>query len=199
MEPSRLRTSDSDAPAQIRAQAFEIIRAKSFFRRRITLASGRESDFYFNMKPTMFDPQGAMLLARMLLARVAELKSEYVGGLAVGAIPLIATVCALSSEAGRPLSGFFVRKEVKDHGTRQRIDGLEEGATLAGKPITILEDVTTTGGSAMLAVQAAREAGAQIETVLSVVDRGEGAAETYRAAGVPFTSLFRAQEFLASS
>jgi orotate phosphoribosyltransferase len=97
-----------------------------------------------------------------------------------------------SFQRGRPLGCFYVRKEAKDHGTESLVDGyLETGAKVA-----ILEDVTTTGGSAMQAVEEVRAAGGTVALVLSILDRGEGAAELYEAAGVPFKSLFRAEEFL---
>jgi orotate phosphoribosyltransferase len=196
MEPQRSMPPRDHADA--RERLFGIIRENSFFRRKITLVSGRESDFYFDMKPTMFDPEGAALLARLFLERLQGARVDYVGGLAVGAIPLIATVAARSHDDGRPIPGFFVRKEVKEHGTKRRIDGLPEGASLSGRTVVVLEDVTTTGGSAMLAVEASREAGANILQVLSIVDRQEGAADTYAKAGVPFGSLFTASEFLAA-
>ncbi len=113
-------------------------------------------------------------------------------GLEMGAVPLIAPVAIKSRETGRPLMGFFVRKAPKDHGTKQRIEGLD----IAGKIAVIVEDVTTTGGSAMQAVEQVRAAGGKVALVLSILDRGEGAAELYAAAGVPFKSLFRAEEFL---
>jgi orotate phosphoribosyltransferase len=99
-----------------------------------------------------------------------------------------------SLDLGRPLPGFFVRKAAKDHGTKQRIEGLD----VQGRTAIILEDVTTTGGSAMQAVEVVKAAGGKVALVLSILDRGEGAAELYAAAGVPFKSLFRAEEFLAA-
>lgn len=179
--------------AATRNRLIELIRARSFGRRKVVLASGRESDFYFDMKPTMFHPEGAALLARMVLARLAGLGVDYVGGLEMGAVPLIASVAALSHDQGKPLPGFFVRKAVKDHGTRKRIEGAE---TISGKRVAILEDVTTTGGSAIQAVEAAREAGAEVALVLTIVDRLEGAAESFAKADVPFASLFTADDFL---
>jgi orotate phosphoribosyltransferase len=179
--------------AAIRNRLVELIAERSFGRKKITLASGRESDFYFDMKPTMFHPEGAALLARMILARLSQLDVEFVGGLEMGAVPLIASVSAFSHEAGRPIPGFFVRKAVKDHGTKKRIDGTD---SLAGKRVAILEDVTTTGGSAVQAVEAAREAGAEVVLVLSIVDRLEGADETFAAAKVPFDSLFTRDDFM---
>jgi orotate phosphoribosyltransferase len=132
------------------------------------------------------------LLAALIVDELAGVKADCVGGLEMGAVPLIAPVAMRSFEAGRPLLGFFVRKAPKDHGTRQRIEGLD----LAGKTAVILEDVSTTGGSAMQAVEEVRAAGGTVALVLSILDRGEGSAELYAAAGVPFKSLFRAEEFL---
>ena len=121
-----------------------------------------------------------------------------VGGLAVGALPLISTIPMLSARHAKPIPGFFVRKEVKDHGTMKLVEGLAEGETLRGKRVVILDDVTTTGGSAMIAVQAATDAGAKVILVLSVVDREEGAEEFYKEKGIPFEALFRASELLGS-
>jgi orotate phosphoribosyltransferase len=182
------------AESDIRSRVFGIIHTRSFGRRRIKLASGRESDFYFDMKPTMFDPEAAAYLPDLILDRLDGTDIQLVGGLEMGAVPLIATVSGRSFQRGRPLGGFFVRKNVKEHGTRKRIDGTD----VSGKRVAILEDVTTTGGSAMQAVEAVREVGGEVVLVLSIVDRGEGAAEFYRGRGVPFDSLFTAAEFLAA-
>jgi orotate phosphoribosyltransferase len=181
------------AAAAVRNRLAELIRERSFGRRKVVLASGRESDFYFDMKPTMFHPEGASLLAQMILARLSGLGVDYIGGLEMGAVPLIASVAALSHDQGKPLPGFFVRKAVKDHGTKKRIEAAE---SLAGKRVAILEDVTTTGGSAIQAVDVARAAGAEVVLVLSIVDRLEGAKESFAHAGVPFASLFTADDFL---
>jgi orotate phosphoribosyltransferase len=142
----------------------------------------------------MFHPEGAARVARLILDRLQGLPVDYIGGLEMGAVPLVAQVNVLSHETGRPLPGFFVRKNVKDHGTRRVIEAADD---LRGKNVVILEDVTTTGGSAMQAVEAARSAGANVILVLSIVDREEGATAFYQQAGVPFGSLFRASEFLA--
>jgi orotate phosphoribosyltransferase len=112
--------------------------------------------------------------------------------LAVSKWPLIAPV-VMKSLSSRSLHGFFVRKVAKDHGTKKII----EGADIGGKNVVILDDVTTTGGSAMDAVKVVRDAGATVTLVLSILDRGEGAAEFYEKAGIPFRCLFRAEEFLA--
>jgi len=183
---------------KIRARAFALIKERSFFRGRITLASGKESDFYLDMKPTMLSPEGATLLAELLLDKLPDSQVDYVGGLAVGAVLLVSPINMLSFIRARPIFGFFVRKEIKDHGTKRLIDGLAKGETLQGKRVVVLEDVTTTGGSSMIAVKAAQEAGADVIMVLSVVDRQDGATELYEKAGIPFVALFTASEFLAA-
>ena len=180
---------------ELRDRLFTLLQEKAFRRGRVVLASGRESDFYFDMKPAMLDPDGAALMAELILQQIHGVKADCIGGLEMGAVPLIAPVAMRSVEFGRRLPGFFVRKAVKDHGTKKRVDGTD----IAGKTVVILEDVTTTGGSAMDAVKAVEEAGANVALVLSILDRGEGAAELYAKAGIPFKSLFRAEEFLAAS
>ena len=177
---------------EARNKLFALLKEKALRRGRVVLASGRESDFYFDMKPAMLDPDGATLMSELILQYIQDVKADCIGGLEMGAVPLIAPVAMRSPEIGRRLPGFFVRKAVKDHGTKKRIDGCD----IAGKTVVILEHVTTTGGSAMDAVKAVEEAGAKVALVLSILDRGEGAAELYEAAGIPFKSLFRAEEFL---
>jgi orotate phosphoribosyltransferase len=178
-----------------RNKLFALLKEKAFRRGRVVLASGRESDFYFDMKPAMLDPDGAALMAELILQQLHGVKADCIGGLEMGAVPLIAPVAMRSPDFGRRMPGFFVRKAVKDHGTKKRVDGTD----IAGKTVIILEDVTTTGASAMDAVKAVTEAGAKVALVLSILDRGEGAADLYAKAGIPFTSLFRAEEFLAST
>jgi orotate phosphoribosyltransferase len=187
---------DQDARSfELRNQLYMLLRERAFRRGRVVLASGKESDYYFDMKPAMLDPDGAALMADLILIEIQGVTADAVGGLEMGAVPLIAPVAMKSPSFGRYLPGFFVRKAVKDHGTKKRIDGND----IAGKSVVILEDVTTTGGSAMDAVKAVEEAGATVALVLSILDRGEGAAELYAEAGVPFKSLFKAEEFLSAA
>ena len=179
-----------------RARLHEIIRKRSFGRGEITLASGRKSDFYFNLKPTMMDPEGATLLAELTYEALKDESYDYIGGLEMGAVPLAGAIAQISWIKGHPIAAFFVRKKPKEHGARLAIEGLTKDETLAGKRIVVVEDVTTTGGSAMKAVEALREAGADVALVFTMVDRQEGAAETFAAAKLPFRSLYTAREFL---
>jgi orotate phosphoribosyltransferase len=181
------------ATFELRNKLYMLLRERAFRRGRVVLASGRESDYYFDMKPAMLDPDGASLMAELILHEIQGVIVDAVGGLEMGAVPLIAPVAMKSQDFGRYLPGFFVRKAVKDHGTKKRVDGND----IEGKSVVILEDVTTTGGSAMDAVKAVEEAGAKVALVISILDRGEGAAELYAQAGIPFKSLFKAEEFLA--
>lgn len=179
-----------------RARLADIIRARSFGRGEITLASGRKSDFYFNLKPTMLDPEGAALLAELSLDALKDEGIDYIGGLEMGAVPLAGAIAQLSWMQGKPIAAFFVRKKPKEHGARLAVEGLAKGETLAGKRIVIVEDVTTTGGSAIKAVDAVREAGGEVVMVFTMVDREEGATENFREAGLELRSLYKAGEFL---
>jgi orotate phosphoribosyltransferase len=161
----------------------------------IQLVSGRSSNFYFDMKPTMLDPEGAHLIATLILDALADAEVDLVGGLEMGAVPLATAVAAASFARGRPLPAFFVRKQAKEHGARKLVEGLAPGESLAGKRVAVLEDVTTTGGSASKAIEVLKAEGAVIDRVVTVVDRLEGAAENFKAAGIPFTAILTAADF----
>ena len=179
-----------------RARLADIIRKRSFGRGEITLASGRKSDFYFNLKPTMLDPEGAALLAELSLDALKDDNVDYIGGLEMGAVPIAGAIAQLSWLKGHPIAAFFVRKKPKEHGARLAVEGLAKGESLKGKRIVIVEDVTTTGGSAIKAVDAVKDAGGEVVMVFTMVDRDEGAAETFSKAGIAFRSLYKAGEFL---
>jgi orotate phosphoribosyltransferase len=183
-------------PKAARARLKDIIAKRSFGRGEITLASGRKSDFYFNLKPTMLDAEGAALLAQLTLDALASEELDYIGGLEMGAVPIAAAASAVSALTSSPVHAFFVRKHPKEHGAKLLIEGLMKGESLEGKRVAVIEDVTTTGGSAMKAVEAAKDAGAEIALVFTMIDRQEGAAENFQQAGIKFVSLFTADEFL---
>jgi orotate phosphoribosyltransferase len=177
--------------ADKKRQLLEIIRRRSLLQNRdFTLSSGRSSNYFFDMKRTMFDPQAAPLVSDLLFERIRSEMVDCIGGLETGAIPIVALLCARSWPE-KPLRGFFVRKETKGHGTDQRIEGLLD----AGARVVVLEDVTTTGASAMQVVGAAQARGGTIVKVISVVDRLEGAAANFREAGIAFDSLFTWRDF----
>src|ERR1700746_736350 len=132
-----------------RARLAEIIRKRSFGVVTAPLASGRKSNFFFNLKPTMLDPEGATLLAELTYEALKDDGLDSVGGLEMGAVPLAGAVAQLSWIKGHPIAAFFVRKKPKEHGARLAVEGLAKGETLEGKRVVIVEDVTTTGGSAL--------------------------------------------------
>lgn len=168
-----------------------LIAKKSVLRDKIyKLASGETSDIYFDLKPTMFDPAGAKLLANMLVEILEKHKVQLIGGLEMGAVPLVSQVCAVSSDQF-PISGFFVRKAAKDHGTKYNA----EGCLKRGSKVIIVDDVTTSGGSVMQAVNAAREQKCNVELVVTIVDRNEGAVENLRKEGVELLALYTSDEF----
>jgi orotate phosphoribosyltransferase len=180
----------ADLPAK-RERLLGIIRRNSLLQDRdFVLASGRSSSFFFDMKRTMLDPEGAALAADLLFDRIEEEDVDCIGGLETGAIPIVAALCARSWPQ-KPTKAFFVRKEAKGHGTDQRIDGLIE----PGSRVILFEDVTTTGGSVMRAADAVRQRDCTIVKIITIVDRLEGAEDNFRNAGIAFESLFTWREF----
>ncbi len=178
-----------------RERLIAIVKARSVETgRTFTLASGRTSDFYCNLKPTMLDPEGAYLLGALIVEALKGDNPDLVGGLELGAVPLAAAAAAMSHAAGHPMQAFVVRKQTKEHGTKSLVEGLQRGDSLKGKRVVILEDVTTTGGSSMKAIEAVRSEGGQVIKVLTMVDRQEGAAEAFAKAGIPFSALITAAE-----
>jgi orotate phosphoribosyltransferase len=176
----------------------ELITARSFSAGAETrLVSGRSTNFYFNMKPSMLHPESAHLIATLMLEELKGRHVDYVGGLEIGAVPLATALAVLSQGQGRPIRAFFVRKQAKEHGARKLVEGLAPDETLQGKRVVILEDVTTTGGSSMRAIDAVRAQGGIIAGVITVVDRLEGAAEAFKVAAIPFHALLTVADFRA--
>ena len=179
-----------------RKRLIDIVRERSFsIGGETKLVSGRSTGFYFDMKPCMLHPEGAHLIATLILEALRGAKVDLIGGLEMGAVPLATAVAVASQAQGRPLPAFFVRKQAKEHGARKLVEGLAPGESLQGKRVVILEDVTTTGGSSMKAIEAVRAEGAVVDRVITVVDRLEGAADTFKAAGIPFTAILTAADF----
>ncbi|BAT59140.1 orotate phosphoribosyltransferase [Variibacter gotjawalensis] len=184
------------AHANAREGLIALIKERSFGRGKITLASGRESDFYFDLRPTALHPAGAAYIGELVVDMIKDLDIEYVGGLAMGAIPIATAVAIASYQRGGNIGAFFVRKAEKNYGTRKLVEGLPKGQTLKGKNVLVVEDTTTSGGSAMQAVQVLREEGANVVLVITIVDRQEGAEETFAAEKLPFRSVLTADVFL---
>lgn len=170
----------------------DIIAKKSLLSGSFTLASGKPSGYFFDMKKTMFDPEGASLVGELLYELVAgDSDCQAVGGLELGAVPIAVAIAMKSAEGKRPIDAFFVRKEAKDHGTAKLIDG----NFAPGSKVIVLEDVTTTGGSAMKAVKAVRDQGGTVGKIVTIVDRLEGARENLQKEGLELVSLFTNDDF----
>ena len=159
-----------------------------------TLASGRKSRHFFDMKPLMMDPEGSTLLAELMEIYLDDLEPDFVGGLELGAVPLtaIAITGNAKSTKGSKRKGFMVRKEPKGRGGKKTSNppGIEGTSLAEGGKIVVLEDVTTTGGSAIKAVKMIKsETNCEILGVLAILDREEGGKEAFNDAGIPFESL----------
>ena len=154
----------------------DIIIEKSFKYRDdppFTLASGRTSNYYFNCKPTTLDPEGMNLIGEIVFAMLADADVTAAGGLTLGADPIANALAVISYQKGKPIKSFIVRKDVKAHGTRSAL----EGNVHAGERVVIIDDVITTGGSTITAIERAREAGLTIDRVIALIDREEGGRE----------------------
>ena len=154
-----------------------------------TLSSGRKSAYYFDGRLLSLDPEGAHLIGNAMLPIVSNAGVAAIGGPTLGADPIVAAVAMASWQQGTPLPAFIVRKEAKEHGTAQLIEGpLPPPGTL----VAIVDDACTTGGSLFHAIAAAEAAGCTVGLVMAILDRNEGGSDTIRARGYPFASLLTA-------
>ena len=182
---------------QMRQRLKELLLEKSYRKGKIKLTSGKESDFYIDGKQTTLDAEGAYLCGRLLYNLIcsSQEKIDAVGGMTLGADPLVTAVSVVSFLEGQALPAFIVRKEPKSHGTENYIEGrenLKEGARVA-----LLEDVVTTGGTLLQVIERVKSQGFGIGMVATIVDRQEGGAEALAAHGYTLLSLFNREELLA--
>jgi orotate phosphoribosyltransferase len=177
-------TREAPTAADDRAALLTQIRDKAVVHGRVVLSSGREADYYVDLRRITLDSEAAPLVGRVMLDVTAELDYDAVGGLTLGADPVAAAMLHAAAATGRRLDAFVVRKEGKAHGLQRRI----EGPDVAGRRVLAVEDTSTTGGSVLAAVTALREAGAQVVGVAVIVERG--AAETVRAEGLPYLAAY---------
>jgi orotate phosphoribosyltransferase len=170
-------------------ELIRIIRKLSYREGDFTLSSGKKSKFYIDLKATTLHPDGAYCIGEVAVDRVLELKLpvQGVGGLTLGADPLATAISLAARKRGLLWPAFIVRKEPKKHGTSQYIEGTEN--LPKGASVLVLEDVVTTGGSSLIAIERLREAGFKPLSVLTVVDRQEGGEEALRKAGLSLVSL----------
>ena len=179
-----------------RARLLELLRALSFERRKVVLASGKESDFYVDCKRTALTAEGHVLVGRLLFDQVRAIRPlvRGVGGLTLGADPIASAIALTSFLEGEPVDAFVVRKEPKGHGTGQWIEGRK--TIPDGSRVVVIEDVVTSGGSALKAIERCRAEQLVPVACLALVDRQEGGRDAIEAAGVPLEALFTRTDFI---
>jgi orotate phosphoribosyltransferase len=188
------------AAANRRARLLELLRDRSFARKRVVLASGKESDFFIDCKQTVLTAEGHALVGELMLDALAQLPAcDAVAGVELGGCPLASAV-ALTSQlrhargAGAAKDAVYVRKDAKDHGSKRVLEGDTRLAPSAS--LVILEDVTTTGGSTLKAVEKLRAAGFHVDGVVTLVDRLEGGREAIEAAGLKLVAVYTRRDFI---
>ncbi|MGH7435152.1 MAG: orotate phosphoribosyltransferase [Polyangiaceae bacterium] len=183
--------------AASRPRLLELLRTHAYERKRVILASGKESDFFIDCKRVILTAEGHALTGEVMLDALSAFGScVAVAGVALGGCPLASAVALTSFQRATPLDAVYVRKEVKDHGSRQLIEGaarLQQGARVA-----LLEDVVTTGGSTLQAAEKMRAAGLVLAGVVAIVDRLEGGRDAIEAAGLKLVSLFTRDDFVTT-
>ena len=164
----------------------DLIRTKAVVHGRVTLSSGKEADYYVDLRRITLDGEAAPLVGQVMNALVADLEFDAVGGLTMGADPVATAMVHARAAAGGRLDAFVVRKAEKAHGLQQRI----EGPSIVGRRVLVVEDTSTTGGSPLAAVEACREAGAEVVAVAVIADRASGAGEKVRDAGLDYRAAY---------
>lgn len=165
-----------------KAELIEYVKKLAVVTGKVTLASGKEADYYVDMRRVTLNGKAAPLVGKVMAELVADWDFEAVGGLTLGADPVATAMLHYQASLGGALDVFVVRKEAKSHGLQRQI----EGTDVAGKRVLVVEDTSTTGGSALTAVEALRAAGAEVVGVAVIVDRDTGAQERVEAAGLPY-------------
>jgi orotate phosphoribosyltransferase len=171
-------------PSAERTALLEQIRSKALFRGDFTLSSGLKADYYVDLRRVNLAGATAPLVGRVMLETVRELEFDAVGGLTMGADPMATAIMYAALAEGRPMDAFVVRKADKAHGLQRRI----EGPDVAGRRVLVVEDASTTGNSPLAAVEAVREAGAEVVAVACIIERG--AARAIEAAGLPYYAAY---------
>ncbi len=169
-----------------RARLLDLIRTNAIVHGRVTLSSGQEADYYVDLRRITLDGEAAPLVGQVMNDLVADLEFDAVGGLTMGADPVATAMLHARAAAGGRLDAFVVRKAGKAHGLQQRI----EGPSIEGRRVLVVEDTSTTGGSPVTAVEACREAGAEVVAVAVIADRASGAEEVIRAQGLAYRAAF---------
>jgi orotate phosphoribosyltransferase len=168
----------------------DLVKAQAIVHGKVTLSSGREADYYVDLRRTTLSSAAAPLVGRVMLELTQDWDFDAVGGLTMGADPIAAAMLHQAAAQGRQLDAFVVRKEAKAHGLQRRI----EGPDITGRRVLVVEDTSTTGGSPLTALAAVREAGAVPVGVATIADRATGAGEKIEAEGVPYRYVYSLED-----
>lgn len=179
-----------------RDRLLELLRERSFARKRVVLASGKESDFFIDCKQTVLSAEGHALVGELMFVAASKIVGlAAVAGVELGGCPLASAVALVSFQRGAPLDAVYVRKEAKDHGSKRLLEG--DARLAPDARVVILEDVVTTGGSTLKCADKLRAAGFEVGHVIALVDRQEGGREAIEAAGLSLTALYTRTDFMA--
>lgn len=186
-----MTTTDSFTGPTPREQLRDLITSLAVVHGKVTLSSGKEADYYVDLRRVTLHHRAAPLIGHVMLDALEEaglgtVEVDAVGGLTLGADPIATALLHAAASRGLDLDAFVVRKAAKAHGMQRQI----EGPDISGRRVVVVEDTTTTGGSPIAAIEAARAAGAEVVGVATIVDRATGAREKIEALGVPYHSLF---------
>jgi orotate phosphoribosyltransferase len=173
-----------------RNRLIELIKANALRFGDFTLASGKQAKYYLDCRKLTLDGESANLIAAGMLEIISQDMPDCVGGMAIGADPITAAIITCAWQQGHSLKGFIVRKEAKQHGTGQQV----EGPVVAGQRALMVEDVITTGGSSLTAIEHARAHGLTVDRLIAIVDRGESSASVFADVDVKFSALFHVQD-----
>ncbi len=177
-----------------RAQLFQILKEKAFFRGKFILSSGKESSFYLDARLVSLSPAGAYLTGKVMLEMIKDDKVDAIGGPTLGADPMVGAIASLSFQANKPINTFIIRKQPKPHGKQQQVEGpeLKEGFT-----VVIIDDVATTGKAFVESIEVLQKMNIKIAKAICIIDRNEGAREALAKYNVPLAPIFTINEFLA--
>ncbi len=180
----------------LRARLLELLKEKAYKKGKFILTSGKESDFYIDCRPVTLHPEGAYLIGKLFFALLRRSigKIQGVGGMTLGADPIATAVSLISYIEGGPIHAFLIRKEPKKHGRGLWVEGIQN--LPEGTEVAIVEDVVTTGGSTLKAIERAKEEGLKVSRVLAIVDREEGGRENLKSNGYDLESLFTRSDFV---
>lgn len=176
---------------ELKKRLAKLLLEKSYIEKQVTLTSGKKSNYYFDCKPTSLHPEGSYLIGKLFFQMLPE-DVQGVAGMSLGGDPLVTAVTVVSYLEGRPLPGLIVRKKPKAHGTQNYVEGLKNFK--AGQRVVVLEDVITTGGSALLACERIKEVNLEVNHIFCILDRQEGGKERIEEKGIKLISIFTRED-----